>query len=164
MTILLSVVAMASVAQAEEAKLGYVNVQYVMTKSPQRVAITEKLKSEFKEQEEAIKGLVGDYQKLQEKFKKDGTTMSEQERIDLNRKGQELETQIKLKQNALQEDMQRRSQDEQRVLAQSIMKEVAAFAEKNGYKMIVNSDALLWADPSLDVSDQILAKLGAAGN
>ncbi len=164
MTILLSVIAMASVAQAEEAKLGYVNVQYVMTKSPQRVAITEKLKSEFKEQEEAIKGLVSEYQKLQEKFKKDGTTMSEQERIDLNRKGQELETQIKLKRNALQEDMQRRSQDEQRVLAQSIMKEVATFAEKNGYKMIVNSDALLWADPSLDVSDQILAKLGAAGN
>lgn len=162
LSIFVAIVAMISGAQAAEVKIGFVDVAYVMSKSPQRVAISEKLKSEFKEQEEEIKSLFEDYKKLQEKAQKDGATMSEKERLELQRQGQEMETKIKLKQQALNEDSQRRAGEEQRILGAKILEKIAELAKEEKYDMIVNKDALLWADQATNLSDKVLAKLSAS--
>ncbi len=163
MTIAVIALGFSSAVQANTVKIGYVDVQYVMAKSPQRVAIAEKLKKEFKEPDEELKKLAGDFQKMQEKGKKDAATMSEQERLDLGRKLQEMEAKAKLKQKNLQEDMQRRSQEEQRLLYIEIQKAIKAVSEEEKYDMIVNREALLWASKATNLSDKVLAKLNASG-
>ncbi|WP_144391646.1 OmpH family outer membrane protein [Pleionea sediminis] len=160
--IFVSIIAMMATAQAEGDKIGYVNGQYIAQNSPQAVAIREKMQAEFKEQQEELKTIDSDYRKLQEKAQKDGATMSQQEKIDLSRKMQELETQLKLKQKALQEDMQRFGQGQQIALLKRIRKEIDEYAKANGYKMVINAEALLFADPALDISDKILAKLNSS--
>jgi outer membrane protein len=160
----LSALAISTSAFAADMKVGYVDISYIMAKSPQRVAITEKLKGEFKEQEEELKALLDEYKKLQEKAQKDGATMSEQERIDMSRQAQEMEGKLKLKQNALNEDMKRRGQEEQRMLAGKIMEQINALATEENYDMLVNKDALLFAKDAMNVSDKVLARLGASGN
>jgi outer membrane protein len=162
LTALVTVIALASSVQAADIKIGFVDIAYVMAKSPQRVAIAEKLKNEFKEQEEEIKSLYEEYKKLQEKAQKDGATMSEKERLELQREGQEMETKLKLKQQALNEDSQRRANEEQRQLGAKILEKVAELAKEEKYTMIINKDALLWADQATNVSDKVLAKLSAS--
>ena len=129
----LSALAISASAFAADMKVGYVDISYIMSKSPQRVAITEKLKGEFKEQEEELKALLDEYKKLQEKAQKDGATMSEQERIDMSRQAQEMEGKLKLKQNALNEDMKRRGQEEQRMLAGKIMEQINELLNNDNY-------------------------------
>ncbi len=163
-SIFLVLIASIASVQAETGKLGFVDIQYIMAKSPQRVAIGEKLQKEFKEQEEELKKIYDDIMKLQNKATKDGATMSEKERVELQRQGQEMESNFKLKQANLQEDRQRRAQEEQRILGGKILELIAKFAEEQGYAMIVNKEALLWADPASNVSEQVLAKLSASTN
>ncbi|NVJ60479.1 MAG: OmpH family outer membrane protein [Gammaproteobacteria bacterium] len=149
---------------AAESKVGFVDIQYVLAKSPQRVAIGEKLKAEFKEQYEELDKLANQGKDLQEKAQKDAATMSQDQRIETSRKLQELETQIKLKQKNLQEDYERRGQEEQRALLVKIQEQVSAVAKEEKVNMIVNKSALLWADQSLDLSEKVLAKMSSVGN
>ncbi|MEE4245552.1 MAG: OmpH family outer membrane protein [Kangiellaceae bacterium] len=153
-----------SSAYAEGLKIGYVDVQYIMSKAPQRVAIAEKIKAEFREQNEELQKIYADIMKMQDDVKKNGTTMTEQQRLDIGRKAQQMEANFKIKQQAINEDSQRRAQEEQQILGTKILEKIAEYSKANQYDMIVNKSALLWAADAQNVSDQILGLLSSAGN
>lgn len=155
----------ASITTATAAnKIGVVDVQYVLSKAPQRVAISEKLNAEFKERTEELKALVDKGRSIQENAEKNSATMSQQERIETNRQLQELQSQITFKEKTLKEDSARRGQEEQRALYGVISQQIDAVAKEGNFDMIVNREALLWVGESVNISDLVLAKLNAIGN
>jgi len=155
----------ASITTATAANnIGVVDVQYVLSKAPQRVAISEKLNAEFKERTEELKALVDKGRSIQENAEKNSATMSQQERIETNRQLQELQSQITFKEKTLKEDSARRGQEEQRALYGVISQQIDAVAKEGNFDMIVNREALLWVGESVNISDLVLAKLNAIGN
>ncbi|NVJ48791.1 MAG: OmpH family outer membrane protein [Gammaproteobacteria bacterium] len=145
-------------------KIGVVDIQYVLTRAPQYVAINEKLKGEFKERSEELRSLAEKGQSIQENAQKNEATMSEQERQQISRQLQELQAQITFKEKTFKEDYNRRSQEERRTLFGLVSQQVEAVAKEGQYDLILNREALLYVSDASNISDKVLAKLNALGN
>lgn len=149
-------------AQASELKIGFVDVQYILAKSPQSAAVREKLASEFKERGDALKALQDEMAKMSEQGRKDIATMTENQKVELARQIQEKDQSFKLKVKNFREDQERRLQEEQRILIGKIKVKIDEYSKEQKFDVVLLKDALVYAEGSINISDQVLAKLNAA--
>jgi len=68
---------------ADNARVGYVNVQYLVDNSPQAEAASADLERKFGPQQEELQKQKQEFQRLQQKLQKDGLVMSENERAEI---------------------------------------------------------------------------------
>lgn len=143
-----------------EVKIGVVDVREVIAKSPQREAIGEKLKTEFKDRMDALKKASDEIKAMQDKAMKDAPTMTEQQKVDAGRNIQAKGTDLQLKDKALKEDIQRREAEEQRALMGKINQAIASVAAKEGVQMVLTRDAVPFMQPQFDLTPKVLQALG----
>ncbi len=146
-----------------DAKIGVVDVREVVAKSPQREAIGEKLKAEFKDRMDAMKKMDAEIRAQQEKAQKDAPTMTEQQKVDAGRSIQAKISDLQLKQKALQEDIQRREGEEQRALLGKINQAVNAVATKEGLSLVLTREAVPFVQPQFDITAKVVQAMGSAG-
>lgn len=154
-------------AQAQQVpralKIGYVNVQRLLIEAPQASAANRTLETEFAPRQRDLLAKQNSFKTRAEKFQKDGAVMGADERRntenDLRRDERELARQL----DELREDLNNRKNEELGKLRVELLREVETFARQGNYDLIV-SDGLLFVDPGLDVTAQILQALqGRAG-
>ncbi|CAH0534227.1 Chaperone protein Skp [Vibrio stylophorae] len=148
-----------SVSASAAEKVGYVNLGAVMQQLPQREAIGKKLQGEFKDRINELKRIQEKAQKKVEKFKRDGELMSSDDRIALQREIAELESDYRLKAKALKEDSDRREREENMKLMKQIGEAVKKVATAQGYDMVVDAQALLYATDGDDLSAKVIAEM-----
>ena len=149
-------------AVAAELKVGHVDFRVLVYKSPQYTSVQEKLRKEFKERGESLEAMLKDREALVQKAQKEAATLSQDQKIDMSRQVTEKEAAIKLKKKAFDEDFQRRQAEETKILQAQVLAAVDAYAKEHKYSMIANRQSLVWADPALDITQQVLAKLNAS--
>jgi len=155
------VLLMASVtcASAAELKIGMVNVNLVMSKSPQVEAIRGKLQAQFADQLSELKKMAEDLQAKDETLKRDALTMTEDQRISASRELQSIQTSAQMKQKQLQEDQKRAQQKELRVVEGTVQKAINEIATAEGFDLILRVEVALFATKALDISDKVIAKI-----
>ena len=151
-----------SVAQAAEQKIGVIHMQSIFQQLPQRELIQQQLQKEFSERYDAIKKIQDKLAKLDEKFKRDGALMSDDERTALVRNAESLQSELKLKGKALEEDVRRREGAEKNQLLQKIRAAINEIAKAEKFDVILQSGAVAYIDKKFDISARVVEKVSKA--
>ncbi len=151
--------AMVSTAVMAEQKIGAVNVQGIFQAMPQAASIQETIAAEFKDRTEEVSRLEKDIKYYLEKNQRDAATMSQKEKEELESKILALRDEYTGKAQPLQQEIQKRLQEEQNKLLGLIKQGIDAVAAKGNYDLIMNANAMAYMKPELDVSKEVLEQV-----
>lgn len=151
---------MASTSVFAEQKIGAVNVQGVFQAMPQAADIQEKIATQFKDKTEEVSRLEKDIKYYQEKNQRDAATMSKKEKTELEGKIIALREEYTAKAQPLQQEIQKRLQEEQNKLLGLIKQGIDAVASKGKYDVILNSNSVAFINPDNDISQLVLEQVG----
>jgi len=142
---------------AAELKIGIVDVQKIFNKAPQVKTINEKIQKQFKEQTDAISALQKKGGELQEKGQRDAMTLTTAQKIKLQRDLQALDSEFKMKQKYLQEDVQNAKKQEQAKIMRIIQQAITKVAADGKYDLILQIEASAYASSAINISDKVIA-------
>jgi outer membrane protein len=148
--------AMASSAVFAEQKIGAVNVQGIFQAMPQAASIQESIAAEFKDKTEEVSRLEKDIKYYLEKNQRDAATMSAKEKTELETKILALREEYTGKAQPLQQEIQKRLQEEQNKLLGLIKQSIDAVAAKEKYDVILNANSVAYINPDNDISKMVL--------
>ena len=141
--------------------IAYVRVEYVLAESEiyktEGVALQEKTQKAQNSWAQKEQNLQYEATQLQEKYQKGLITTA-----DAQKQQESIERKITNYQTSAQKEAE--SLDEENFVFSNrtqdlILRAIQAINAEKKYKMVVNSTALLDADPALDISDAVLAKV-----
>jgi outer membrane protein len=163
--LLLAATALPLSAAHAETKIGVVNVARLLQESPQAQAASQALESEFAARRRELEAQQKDLKAKEDKLQKDGAVMAANERANAEKTLRDGQRELARKQNEFMEDLNVRRNEALGQLQRTVLQEVQAFAKTAGFDVVV-ADAL-YASPSVDITNQVLAALqarkGAAG-
>ena len=143
--------AMASSAVFAEQKIGAVNVQGIFQAMPQAASIQESIAAEFKDKTEEVSRLEKDIKYYLEKNQRDAATMSAKEKTELETKILTLREEYTAKAQPLQQEIQKRLQEEQNKLLGLIKQSIDVVAAKEKYDVILNANSVAYINPENDI-------------
>lgn len=151
--------ALVSASAMAEQKIGVVDVQSVFQAMPQAAEITNSIQMEFKDQIEEVNQLQKDGQFYTERLQRDAATMSEDEKKDLQQKIMKVREQLAEKAQPLQQNIQRRSNEERNKLLGLIKQAIESVAAKQKYDLVLNAGAVAFAKDEHDLSEEVLTQV-----
>jgi outer membrane protein len=154
--LLLLFVVVASPATAQQLHVGYVDMKQVLDNAPQVLAGREKLDLEFRPRNETI-----EFQERQVQSMDDRLQMGdllEDARVRLERELREMQRNVNRQKEDLRDELSFRRTEEVQKLEDQINLAVEEIARNNGYDLILSSP-VVYADPSLDITQLILDQL-----
>lgn len=155
----LGVVMAGCITTSVQAKVGVVNVTEIFQKMPERDRVSKKLEAEFKgritELQTMEKALQTSLQNLQSK----GQSMKAADRTKLEKDIMASREQFATKAQAFEKDNERRQAEERNKILAKIQKAVEGIAKQEKYTVIVDANAIAFAEPSTDITAKVLSKV-----
>ena len=146
----------ASPAVAQQLRVGYVDMKQVLDNAPQVLAGREKLDLEFRPRNETIEFQERQAQAMDDRLQMGDLT--EDAKIRLDRELREMQRNVARQKEDLRDELSFRRTEEVQKLEEQINQAVEEIARNNGYDLILSSP-VVYADPSLDITQLILDQL-----
>ena len=150
-----------------QVKLGYTNVDYLLSLLPESKQIQSDLETYKKQLDNQIQGKIKEFQTLQAEYERGKALMTDVVRADKEKRLQNMVGEIEDFQKNAEQSMQKKQVDVLKPLLEKVQNAIDKVAKENGYTYIFNSDAGLGTTPFLlhapeehNVSDLILKSLG----
>ena len=140
--------ALVSTSVMAEQKVAVVDVQGIFQAMPQAAEIQNAIQAEFKDQLEEVNQL-----------QRDAATMSDAEKKELEQKILSVREELSKKGQPLQQNIQRRSNEERNKLLGLIKQAIDSVAAKQGYDLVLNAGAVAFAKEEHDLSEQVLQQV-----
>ena len=158
--LLVLLISMAAVpyAQAQEWRIGYVDMKRVLDNAPQVVAGRALLDVEFRARNDAIQLDESRLAMMESQLAQADMTSDDFRRLE--REVLELRRNVERRKEDLRDELSFRRTEEIQRLEEQINLAVQEIAERNGYDLIVSSP-VVYASPDLDITDLILEQLEA---
>ncbi|WP_303961054.1 OmpH family outer membrane protein [Succinatimonas hippei] len=147
--------------KAQTPTVAVINVPLIMHEIPQAKTTREKLAKEFAPRERELQNLEAEGNKLAQKLK--DSKLSEKERVDLQRRFAQMQSDFNLKAQALQEDQRKRVADENLKLAQEVQKAIDAIAKERGIQLVLRGESVAYTVNALDISQDVINRAGKSG-
>ena len=157
---MLTTICVFSVAYAQP-KIGFVNIAKIMEESPQAEAARKALEREFSSRDKQLTSARDSVLKLEEKLKNDGSIMSEANRVNLERDVLSQKRDYNRMRDELREDFNIRRNEELGSLQKKVYEVIQGIAKQENYDLVL-TQPVLYASPSVDITDKVLQKLNAA--
>jgi len=151
--------ALVSTSVMAEQKVAVVDVQRIFQAMPQAAEIQNAIQAEFKEQLEEVNQLQRDGQFYAERLQRDAATMSDTEKKELEQKILSVREELAKKGQPLQQNMQRRYNEERNKLLGLIKQAIDSVAAKQGYDLVLNAEAAVFHQEEHDLSEQVLQQV-----
>ena len=151
---LLMVVAMPATAQ--QLRVGYVDMKRVLDSAPQVLAGRDQLDLEFRPRNDAIEFQERQVQDMEDRLQLGD--IAEDARIRLERDLREMRRNVNRQKEDLRDELSFRRTEEVQKLEDQINQAVQVIANNSGYDLILSSP-VVYADPSLDITQLILDQL-----
>ena len=142
-------------AQAQDQKIGFVNVPALMDRAPQTKAAMAALEEEFAPRQREILAKQKEFQDLQEKVQRDIDVMGETERRNAEKDLRDLQREVVRLQNEFREDLNLRRNEELGNLQRALLKEVQDYAQAAGFDLVVG-DGVLFASNAVNITELVL--------
>lgn len=155
--VLLVLMLSVSVAIAEQ-KLGYVNPNILMEKSPQGQKAANTIKEEFSDRETKLLASKGELDEMQKSLSRDGDIMSESKRKSMRLDILARQRDIMRDDEAFRQDLAIRRNDLFSGLQEIIRQAIESVGAKSKFDIIFY-DGISYGNPKLDVTDQVLSEL-----
>lgn len=153
----LALAASASVQAAD--KIAVVNIAGIFQQLPQRAAVAKQLQSEFQGRAADLQAQEKDLQAKMQRLQRDGSTMKASDR---NRLEQEVMTQrqdFQTKAQAFEQDNRDRQTAERNKILTRIQDAVKVVAAKEGYDIVIDTNAVAYAGASTDITADVLKQV-----
>ena len=147
---------------AQELKIGFVNVGRLINESPQAKTVQDQLQEEFAPRQREVIALQTRLQEQQDKFQRDLEVMGPEQRRNAEREMRREELELQRTQQEFQEDVNLRRNEALGKLQRELLSQVQSYAAEQGYDLIVSDNGILYADSSIDITEQVLAGLKAS--
>lgn len=154
------ILAFALPANAQEVKIGVVNIPALMERSPQTKAAMDALQEEFAPRQREFLARQKEYEDLAAKVQKDIAVMGETERRNADKNLRDLQREVTRLQTEFREDLNLRQNEELGVLQRSLLKEVQDYAAQEGYDLVVG-DGVLFASNAVNITEDVLRAVEA---
>jgi outer membrane protein len=151
--------AAASLAQAQEMKIGYVNSERVMREANMAKAAQAKLETEFGKREKDLADLGARLKATADKLEKDAPTLAETERSRRQRELVEQDREFQRKRREFQEDLNQRKNEELAAVLERANKVIKQIFDQEKYDLILQ-DAVHWS-PRVDITKKVIDALNA---
>ncbi len=145
-------------AQAAD-KVAVVDLAKIIKNIPQSEQVQNTLQKEFDPLIKELKDLDEKMKSKKEAARRDEALMTDAQKKDLMRELEELDATMKIKSKALQQDSQARQREENSKLIVVIQKAISDISEKEGYSVVLESQSMLYFNPTLDISNKVIEHL-----
>lgn len=157
-TALSAMMLLAFAGMASAQKIAYVEVTRLLEEAPQVKQVKETIRKEFAHRDEALVAQQKQLKKLQDKFIKDGSIMSEAEAKRLERDILARRRKLKNATGEFQEDLSLRQNEELKKLRKVIAEVVIKVAKQEKIDIVLEG-GVVYADPKSNITDIVLKKL-----
>jgi len=155
-----------SFAQAP-VKIGYTNVDYVLSQMPESKQIEADLKAYSGQLEAQLKSKYQEFETKGQAYQKGAATMTDVVKADKEKELMALRTSIEEFQKNADASLQKKQQSLMEPALDKLQKAIDDVAKENGYTYVFNSDAGFGTTPVLlhgpedgNISDLVLKKMG----
>ena len=115
--------------------------------------------SDFVADKERLELLQSEGQELVEKFQKDNETLSDEQKLDMQKKIQDKQNEIQFLANKLQTKQQEAAQAIVTALAQDFQAVLSELINAKKIELVVTPQSLFYAKPELDITDDVTSGL-----
>jgi outer membrane protein len=155
-SVLLLGLAFLASAEAQQLRIGYVDMKRVLDNAPQVLAGRARLDQEFRARNDAIE--MDEMRAAALEARLQQGDLSAESRIQTERDVRDLRRNITRRKEDLRDELSFRRTEEVQSLEAQINVAVQEIAERNGFDLIVSSP-VVYASPDLDITDLILEQL-----
>ena len=148
----------AAPAQAQGAKIGFVNTEKILRDSSPAKAAQTKIESEFKKRDDDLQRLANNLRSAAQKFEKDAPVLSESDRNKRQRELANMDSDLQRKRREFQEDFNRRRNEEFASIVEKANAAIKRSAEQENYDIVLQ-DAVT-VNPRIDITDKVIQSLG----
>lgn len=151
---------LAGSALAQSGKIGYLDMQRLLDNAPQVVAARKQLESEFRARDQQLKQEEARLAGLKERDTRESAILPKAAADALKREITALERSIQRTRKKSADELKARADEEIAKHWPEINDAIIAFAREQGYDLILRSP-IPYANPRIDITDAVLAKLRA---
>ncbi len=148
-----------AVVEAADVKIGFVSVAKILQSAPQAEAASKRLEQEFAPRQKALVEAQKSFRKQEEKLSKDGAAMSESQRRSLESDVRNQARELKRTGDEFREDFNLRRNEELGKFQKQVLEVINSIAKEDGFDLVVNDSAALYASPQVDVTEKVLKRL-----
>jgi outer membrane protein len=138
-------------------KVGFVNTQRILLDSAPAKVAQEKIDAEFEKRNAELQKLVADLRKRVQAFEKDAPVLAESDRNRRQRELGNLDADVQRKQREIQEDFNRRRNEEFAIIIERANAAIKDIAENENFDLILQ-DAVT-VNPRVDITDKVIKAL-----
>jgi len=150
----------ASLAQAQEFKMGFVNTERIFREAASAKQAQAKLEQEFSRREKELVDAGNTLKAASEKLEREAPTLSESQRNARQKQLVEQDRDFQRKRREFQEDLNARKNEEQQVVVERANRAVKQVAESEKYDVIFQE--AVYINPKHDITDKVIKALNAA--
>jgi outer membrane protein len=147
-----------AIAQSQ-LKIGFVNAAKILDQSPQAEQARKRLEKEFAPRDKALVDAQRSLRSIEDKLGKDAAVMNETERRRLDRESREQRRELKRAQDEFREDFNLRCNEELGKLQRLVYEAIVSLAKEEGFDLIVNDGAVIFASQQVDITDKVISRL-----
>nr|WP_290442329.1 OmpH family outer membrane protein [Pseudoalteromonas sp. OANN1] len=139
-------------------KVGIVDMQEVYKQIPQMAKIEQTLQAEFAERRQELEKIQGDIRFEAEKFKREATTMSEEQKEALREKIQGMQKTLAEKGRPLEQEIKVRQNQELAKVQKLIVDAIESVAKKGKFDEVKVKDTTIYFNPDkvADLSEDVV--------
>jgi len=140
-------------------KIGFVNTQRILRDSNPAKEAQTKIEKEFNERNEALQEDIAAFREQVQQFEKDAPVLAESDRNRRQRELGNLDADLQRKQREIQEDFNRRRNEEFAIIIEQANAAIMEIAEKEDYDLVLQ-DAVTVSE-RVDITDKVIKVLEA---
>ncbi len=147
-----------SLSLAQELKIGYLNIDHIISSSPQFIQANQLVIKEFQPQENQLKQLASDIQTQVVEFNQNKDTLDKGELNQQLKKIARLEKELKAKAGRIKKALQQRNTYELKKIQDLINQAIQQIATDKQYDLILYQE-VAYASDKVNISSQVSQKL-----
>ena len=150
---------------SQDLKIGYTNVEYILTFLPETKQVQSEVSAYGTQLQNQLQSKITDFQSKADVFQKSAATMTDLIRADKQEELQNLQASIQKFQTEAQTSIAQREADLFKPLFEKISNAINVVSERENFTHVFSAgvpgvDVLLYAKPTDDISNLVLAELG----
>ncbi|KTD38876.1 outer membrane protein OmpH [Legionella nautarum] len=142
-----------------EAKIGVVDLQKIMQTSSQMKTIQQKLEKDFKPRRDKLVAMEEGLKQDMEKFKRDGSIMSDSQKKDLEKKILATQQTFEREGQQYQQELSTAHNEAMEELYSKIRKAIAKVADTDKYDIVLQKDAAPFSSEKLDITENVIKQI-----
>lgn len=147
----------ASSIQAQELRIGVVNVERVFREAAPAKAATVRIEQEFSRREKELRDMAARLKTKADDFDKNAHVFSESDRLKRQRELGELDKELQRKQREFREDLSQKRNEEIAGMQERVIKIIRQIGEAEKFDLILQE--AIFVSPRVDITDRVIKAL-----